>query len=234
MATQVSDIQEHFNEVRSKRRFLQELLDVNLEKVVDAKLLVANQIKARWVLTEVAQMTQKKFKSKVESLVTMAIQSVFDRPFQFHLEFERKRNKMECRPIITEVVDGVERVYDDPENDMGGGAMDIISFALRIVLWSLERPPSRNVIILDEPMKNMGKLITLGGQVLREISHRLGFQLIIITHDDELIDIADRSYQVSHDGNKSHVVLVKGEPVIVTKKRVRIERGAQANKTPVS
>jgi ABC-type glutathione transport system ATPase component len=226
----VADIQAQFSEARVRRKFLQDSLDDKIEKAVTAKELVANQVKARWVLTEVAQLTQTKFKAKVESLVTMAIQSVFDRPFQFHLEFERKRNKMECRPVVTEIVDGQERIYEDPENDMGGGAMDIISFAFRIVLWSLERPPSRNVIILDEPMKNMGKLITLGGQVLREISHKLGFQLVIITHEDELIDIADRSYQVLHDGNKSRVELVKGEPVDVTHKRVRIQRPAQRDK----
>ena len=222
----VQEIQNQLNEFAVRKKVLEKSLDDKLEKILAEKESVENLTKARWVLTEVSQLTQKKFKAKVESLVTMAVQSVFDRPFKFHLEFERKRNKMECYPIVTEIVDGVERVYEDPENDMGGGAMDIISFAFRIVLWSLEKPSSRNVIILDEPMKNMGKLITLGGQVLREISHKLGFQLILITHDDELIEIADRSYEVTHDGNKSSVMLVKGELVNASQKKKRITRGA--------
>jgi ABC-type transporter Mla maintaining outer membrane lipid asymmetry ATPase subunit MlaF len=164
----------------------------------------------------------------------MAIQSVFDRPLKFNLEIERKRNKMECRLVVTETVNGQERIYDSLEDDVAGGLIDVISFAARIVLWSLQNPRSRNVMIFDEPMKNMGKLISMGGQVLREISHKLNFQIIIVTHDDALIEIADRSYQVTHDGNKSHLHLVKGigyeenDKINITKRsaqKIKINRG---------
>lgn len=77
-------------------------------------------------------------------------------------------------------------------------------------MWSLENPKSRGVIILDEPMKNMGDLIVLGGEMLREIAHKLGLQLIIITHEKELIDIADKAYHVKHDGYSSHVKEIQG------------------------
>lgn len=206
----IEQIVQEFYEAKARHKFLKESLDNTLNEISAKKKEVDAKIKARWVLTEVATLTQKRFKEKVETLVTMAIKSVFDRPFQFVLNFERKRNKMECRPEIKELVNGKYRVYD-PSEDMGGGIVDIISFALRIVLWSLENPRSRDVIILDEPMKNLGKLVTLAGQILREISHKLNFQLIIVTHEDALIEVADRAYYVSHDGNMSHVDLVKGE-----------------------
>jgi hypothetical protein len=203
----ISLIVKEFAQVKVKK----ELLETNLvNKVAELgviKIRNEAQVKARWVLTEVSQQTQRRFQDKVERLLTMAIQTVFDRPFEFKLEFERKRNKMECKPTIIEG----DRIYDDPEYDLGGGVLDIISFAFRIVLWSLQNPRSRNVIILDEPMKNMGKLISLGGQVLREISHSLNLQLIIVTHDDELIDIGDRVFQVTHDGIKSHIKCIKGD-----------------------
>lgn len=208
----VEEIYREFSEIKGKEKTLRESLDNKLDSIVSLKQFTTDQTEARWILTEVNQLTQLKFKSKVESLITMAIQNVFNRPFQFCLEFERKRNKMECRPVIKEMVKGQLREFD-PEEDMGGGIIDIISFAFRIVLWSLENPSSRNLILLDEPMKNMGKLITLGGQILKEISHKLNFQVIIVTHEDELIDIADRAYLVSHDGNKSTVVLHKGNPI---------------------
>jgi DNA repair exonuclease SbcCD ATPase subunit len=218
----LQEITQEFAEAKARHGLLKQDLDAKLNQIVYQKDQVENMVKARWVLTEVATQTQKRFKEKVETLVTMAIRSVFDRPFQFLLEFERKRNKMECRPEIKELVNGKARTFD-PAEDMGGGIVDIISFALRVVLWSLEKPSSRNVIVLDEPMKNLGKMVSLAGQVLKEISHRLNFQLIIITHEDELIEIADRAYYITHDGNKSRVELVKGEPVNVSKK-VRIKR----------
>lgn len=220
----IEEIAREFSEVKARNKLLKSDLDAKLEKIISEKGHVDQMVKARWILTEVATATQKRFKEKVETLVTMAIRSVFDRPFQFLLEFERKRNKMECRPEIKELVDGKYRTFD-PAEDMGGGIVDIISFALRVVLWSLEKPRSRSVIVLDEPMKNLGKLVTLAGQVLKEISHRLNFQLIIITHEDALIEVADRAYYIKHDGNKSVATLAKGDQVDSSRK-VRIKRGS--------
>lgn len=224
----IEEITQEFAEAKARNKLLRENLDKVLDEIVTEKEKIEAKVKARWVLTEVAALTQKRFKEKVENLVTMAIRAVFDRPFQFILEFERKRNKMECRPEIKELVNGKHRTYD-PSEDMGGGIVDIISFALRVVLWSLENPRSRNIIVLDEPMKNLGKLVTLAGQILREISHKLNFQLIIITHEDALIEVADRAYYVSHDGNMSHLELVKGE-IANEEKKMRITRGVGTNK----
>jgi len=209
MTTQ--DVVDTLTRVTAQRDILQTNLRQKNATLVSLREDVARQIKARWAITEVAKQTQLRFKAKVETLVTSAIRSVFDRPFSFQLEFERKRNKLECRPVISEGDKDVTNTYDDPEYDVGGGLLDIISFAFRVVLLSLQKPPCRPVIILDEPLKNMGKMITLGGKVLREISHGLGIQLIIITHDDELIEIGDKVYQISHDGTKSLVKCIKGE-----------------------
>jgi ABC-type lipoprotein export system ATPase subunit len=63
-------------------------------------------------------------------------------------------------------------------------------------LWSLENPKSRNVIIMDEPFRFSGRLITKAVTMVKELSDKLGIQFIINTHSDELIDIADRSWQV--------------------------------------
>ncbi|MFA5208222.1 MAG: hypothetical protein WC428_06295 [Candidatus Paceibacterota bacterium] len=229
----IQEIQSEFSGAQANCKLLEHQLERKKSQFESLKKLVDIQTKARWILVEVSQNTQKRFKDRVESLVTMAIQSVFDRPLKFSLEIERKRNKMECRLLVTETVDGQERIYDNLGDDVAGGLIDVISFAARIVLWSLQNPRSRNVMIFDEPMKNMGKLISLGGQVLREISHKLNFQIIIITHDDELIEAADRSYQVTHDGNKSHLKLVKGIGDNEDKVAINIPRG-NAGKTKIN
>jgi len=168
---------------------------------------------ARWVFSEVSQLTQDRFKKHVESLVTMAIRAVFDRPFTFELVFEWKRNKMECRPIIME--NGNEF---DPENDMGGGIVDIIAFALRIVLWSLESPRSRNIIILDEPFRFVGDYAALAGKMLKEVSHMLGIQFLMITHEEELAEIADKAYKVVHNGQYSELISYSTSKCVVEKK----------------
>lgn len=205
----IDDLLKRYGNLESRIQFLQDDLDKKTDDIDTSLGRIDDLNQARWILTEVQKMTQIRFQEKVEKLVTMAIKAVYDRPLGFELIFERKRDKLECRPVIYEIIHGEKEYYDDPENDLGGGIIDICSFALRVVLWSMEKPRSRNVIILDEPMKNLGELISLGGQMLREVSHGLKFQLIIITHDPELIEIGDKCWSVEHDGIESHVALIE-------------------------
>ena len=206
-----------YEKLKTKREVLEGELRSKSVNLLTIQEKYANLVKARWILTEVVKETQIRFKAKVESLTTMAIQSVFDRPFKFVLEFERKRNKLECRPVVME---GESEFV--PKDDMGGGIIDVISFALRVVLWSLQQPRSRNTLILDEPMKYVGKgeLLDRAGQMLREVSHSLGIQLILVTHEPQLADIADIAYMVEHVKGKSVVKMIKGEkPKLKLKRR---------------
>jgi len=211
---------QHYREQVDRQKTEKELLEQQLQQQVleirRRKKHTENLIKARWVVSEVARLTQSKFTDYVESLVTMAIRSVFDRPYQFLVDFQIKRNKSECYLSVQE---GDWEPYV-PKDEQGGGIVDVISFALRVVLWSLQKPRSRNLIVLDEPLKNMGSLMAYGGEMLREISHRLGFQLLVVTHERQLADMGDRVWEVKHNGVFSEVSLMGEE---IKKKRKRIE-----------
>lgn len=164
--------------------------------------------KAQWVLNEVAKQTQERFKVKVESLVTTAIRSVYRRDLSFELIFEQKRNKFECKPVIREG----DLIYEKPDEEMGGGILDVVSFALRVVLWYLSENRTRNILVLDEPMKFVGRrLIHQAGQMIAEISHRLNLQIILVTHEGELIEIGDKCYHVDFENGKSIVKLLGTE-----------------------
>ena len=176
-------------------------------KIESLKSKLEVYIKARWVLSEVVRITQENFTGKIESLVTMAIKAVYDnKDYKFKLSLERKRNKMECRAYVD---DNGEEL--DLEEDMGGGLLDVVSFALRVVLWSFQKPRSRNIFILDEPMKWTGELVTKAGFMMKEISERLKIQMLIVTHDDALIEIGDKVWRVVNDGVRSIVTCIKGE-----------------------
>lgn len=193
---------------KAKRDFLQATVHDMEMQAQATQEHIDNLAKARWVVTEVGRQTQTKVKAYIEELVTMVIQSVYDDPnMKFILDFELSRNRSEAFLYIKE---GDSEPYV-PKDEMGGGVIDIVSLALRVVLWSLQKPRSRNVFILDEPFKWLGtggRLIR-GGEILREISHRLGFQLIIVTHEPELIEIADRAWGVTREGKISKVERVK-------------------------
>ena len=204
----MKDLKLEYNKLVARRDDLRDQRKDKRKEIKELERDIENHYKARVVLTEVGKLTQKKFKRRVESLVTLAIRSVFDRPYRFHLEFEEVANRMQCTPVITE--DDKEYM---PKEDMGGGIIDIISFALRIVLWSMESPQSRNVFILDEPFKWTGILIEQAGAMLKRLSKELNFQVIMISHDEELINICDRVWRITHDGTRSKVKLIKGRVI---------------------
>lgn len=166
---------------------------------------IEKHLEAQAILNKFSQLAQEQFKEQIESLVTMFIQSVYDRPFTFHLEFQKKRNKIECVPVVKEGINEYS-----PKNDMGSGILDLISFAFRIVLWSLESPRSRNIFILDEPFIWTGSLITRVGKALKTLSKKLNIQIILISHEDDLIEICDRAWRITHNGKYSKSTLVKG------------------------
>lgn len=173
----------------------------------ELKDILRHSVEAREVINKALDITQANLKERIDSLVSLAVSSVFDRPFTFELLLEKKYNRMVCTPVVKEG----DHEYS-PKDDMGGGIIDIISFAFRVVLWSLEHPRSRNTFVLDEPMKFVGKgdMLYRAGSVLSELSHRLGFQLIIVTHEKELSEIGDRSYQVEHRQGISRVSVMDG------------------------
>jgi len=188
---------------KSRRNLLQQQLEQCGEKIAEKQEYLENLKKSRWVISEVARKTQAHVTQYIESLGTMAIRSVFDRDFRLIADFEIKRNKSECRLLVQE---GDQEPFV-PKEEMGGGIIDVLSFALRVILWSMQKPKSRNVLIVDEPLKFVGKgeLLEKAGEMVRKISHKLNFQLVLVTHADELSAIGDRNWEVKHNGVCSEV-----------------------------
>jgi len=204
----LENIENRFFNIKSNVNFLESKLESKKENLVSEKSKQENFIKAHYIIVQVAKNTQEKFKERVEKLVTLAIQSVFDDNYEFVLKFDRKRNQTECQLFVME--NGIEFV---PKEDMGVGIIDIISFALRIVLWSLQSPKSKAFFVLDEPMKHVGsgaeEEIIRAAKMMKELSHKLKFQLVIATHEPQLTMIVDKAYKFKRINGKSVVTLIK-------------------------
>lgn len=170
--------------------------------------------KARWVIAEVSRITQEETKERIEKLITLALRSIFEREMTFKLKLEYKNNRVYATPTI---VDGDEE-FSDLKEDQAGGHIDIVSLVFKIVLWSMESPQKRNLFIVDEPFRFTGKLVKKAGYMLKYLAKELNFQVIMVSHDDELIDICDRVYGVRHDGKKSIATLIKGHRKIKRRK----------------
>jgi DNA repair protein SbcC/Rad50 len=154
-----------------------------------------NILEAQTILQMVAQKTQEELKYHIESIVSMALDAVFPEPYEFEVSFEIKANRTVAECWF--VRDG-QRV--DPMSATGGGAVDIASFALRVVFWSLlyKSKKIRPLLVLDEPFRFVSRdLQQKAGMMMKELSDKLGVQFIMVTHNKDLIDAADRVHEVS-------------------------------------
>jgi len=157
---------------------------------------------AQQLIQTVARQTQEQLQYHISELITLALSSVFNDPYEFEVDFVERRGRTECDLYF--VRDG-NRI--NPLDGSGGGAVDLAALALQFSLWTLQIPRSRNVLILDEPLKWLkgSDLPKKGALVIKEISERLGIQIIMVSHSPELIEAADRAFLVSLKKGRSNV-----------------------------
>ena len=161
-----------------------------------------NTEQAQIILQTVAKQTQQELEYHISELVTLALESVFDDPYKFKLEFVEKRGKTEAEIWFSKNGNLI-----DPLTASGGGVVDIASMALRIALWNLSKPKSRNTIILDEPCRFVSKdYIPKVAELFSLLSKKLKLQFIIVTHITELIESADKVFEVSINSKGVSVV----------------------------
>lgn len=182
-------------QIKAEKRRLSEVLCEHSETV-----------QAQLILQEAAKMTQENLQYRISTLVTLAMEAVFDDPYSVQLCFEPQRGKTVANLFFEK-----EGNFVAPCEASGGGAVDVGSLGLMFSLWTLQVPKTRNLFVLDEPLKWLkgGDLPKKGAKMLSQISHRLGLQIIMVSHSPELIEHADRVFQVTKTRQISSVRQIK-------------------------
>lgn len=149
--------------------------------------------KARAIMQLVAKETQEQLEYKISELVSLALSAIFDNPYELVLEYEIKRGKTEANILFKRGKNTIKPILSS-----GGGAVDVAAFGLRVAIWSLSQPKTRNTIVLDEPTKHLSKgkneYSVKFGKLLSELSKKLGIQFIIVTHDEKITQYADKVF----------------------------------------
>lgn len=123
----------------------------NEHRLASAGAALAIAEEAQSTIQKVAQSVQQEAHDRIAGLVSRCLEAIFDEPYEFKIDFERKRGKTEAE--LKFVRGGL--TLDDPMNQAGGGVIDVASFALRLACLVLQRPPLRRLLVLDEPFKNI-------------------------------------------------------------------------------
>ena len=182
--------EERISAVKARKKILEKDIESKKRQLEAHEAEQESAIEAKVILQTAAKNTQKNLEIHFSNIVTKALMVVFDDPYVFAPKFIERRNKTECDLWL---------IKDDrklrPKFAVGGGVRDIVSFALRLSYWKLER--SSPVIILDEPFKNLSRtLIPKAVDTLKFLSEKFNLQLIIVTHIPEIADQADRLFEV--------------------------------------
>ena len=163
---------------------------------LEVRSLIANRDnleQARELIRDVGLKTQQQLQFHISDITSLALNAVFEDPYELKVEFVQRRNKTECDLLF--VRDGKEI---DPLEASGYGAVDVASFALRVASLTMKQPKLRKTVILDEPMRFLSEdRQPYASQMIKELSDRLGIQFIIVTHEEALTQYADKVFQVS-------------------------------------
>jgi DNA repair exonuclease SbcCD ATPase subunit len=200
MITELKRMRDKYHQMNGQRLLLIEQRDKCIAEKEAAESYYTNALAARTIVQNVAEATQNKLEYHISSLVTAALSAVFPDPYSFELRFVQRRNKIEADLVF--IKNGNET--DDLLNSAGGGAADIASFALRVALWSIAK--TRPVLIMDEAFKFLSvDLQEKASSMLKEISDKLGLQIILVSHLPQIISAADNVIMVENIKGESKV-----------------------------
>lgn len=176
------------NDLKARHDRATEILSREKKDLGEKKKLILNIESAQEIAQDVAQAIQSRAYKRISSVVTRCLSSVFDNPYLFRIRFDQKRQKTEA--VLLFEREGEQ--YEDPLNEVGGGPIDIASFALRVAYILCSRPIRRRLLVMDEPFRfvrgkeNRQRV----RKMLTKLADDLGFQFTLNVDGDAYPEFA--------------------------------------------
>jgi DNA repair ATPase RecN len=171
--------------IKAERRQYDVLRQLRLaltEDYADAKHNEEEREQQLELVDSIAEQVYRERLSLLEQLCNRCL-TVLDDPYEVELRPVQRRNKTEVDLVLTR--DGEDF---DALSETAGGAVDLVSFALRLGAILFDKS-LRPLLVLDEPFRFVSaKYRPRIKQVLEELVSELDFQVIMVTHLAELID----------------------------------------------
>jgi DNA repair exonuclease SbcCD ATPase subunit len=188
---------------KGKRDQLQRIAEDLKEEISLNKRQIIRHEKALEIVKQVGLMTQKQLEYHLTEQASLAMEAVFDDPYQLKVEFQEKRGKTEVEILFKR-----RDMEFPPIGSAGGGAIDVASLALRIAYWAMRQDKKiQPLLLLDEPFSQLkGEEANRRAlAIIQEISNQLGLQIIMVSDErvsrEDIIANSDQIFQVSQDKN---------------------------------
>lgn len=215
-----SDYKQKLEQLKGQKRQLLRSIEATKTAIRAGKQRSLDVEEAQRIIQYVARQTQEQLQFRISELVSMALAAVFEDPYAFKLEFCIRYGKTEARIYFER--DG--KRYYDPIFAAGMGACDVAAFGMRVSLWSLTRPKTDNFMLLDEPFRDLKGMdesekekpreqresyACKAGKLVSMISKKLNLQFLIASHSPDVIEAADRVFEVTLVNGVSQVERVR-------------------------
>lgn len=183
---------------QSARRELLHEREAELVGKIAAETAMAERLeRVSLLLNSIGEQRQADAQQLIERVVTEGLRTIFDRSLSFHVVPVTK-GKTSGVEFLVRTDLGDEAIETPVLEVRGGGVSAVIGVLLRITILLLSGDKLRRVLVLDESfaMVSSDHLEALG-QFLRTLVDRTHLQVIMVTHQDDLKEHADRVYRFS-------------------------------------
>ncbi|GEA17776.1 ATP-binding protein [Moorella sp. E306M] len=204
--TGLAALRSQYQQAAGQLTLLQKQKEAKLQDLEQAQEDIRVWQLVQALFTKVSDYAREQLKRRVEQTVTAALQAVFaDDDLEFRIEMRTVAGQPAADwQVVSRYGDTV--VAASPEDGRGGGITDVVSLALRLALMELARPKPGGPVLLDEVGKHVSANYAPNVAVfLKEYARKTGRQVILITHQAALAEVADVSYQVSQRDGISEV-----------------------------
>lgn len=148
-----------------------------------------------------------RFEKALAELVSQGLSSVFGDDRKVILTHSIKRGvanldlEMETNGLRTRIIGA-----------KGGSVIQILAFLFRVLFTVSQNPPLLPLLILDEPFSMVSaKYRGTLGELVHELSRRLNIQFILASHEEEIAEASDVTYEIVADGKGTSILRKSAE-----------------------
>lgn len=194
---------------KAERDVLKRQTDELRQKIDSYHYAVSTFRKVGVIFQALSDEESSKFQSNLKRLVTAGLQVVFEEQLEFDMEITVERNVMAVNFYVISIVNQV-KLRLDILSAKGGGVADVVSFLLQFLLVYY-LPNRRRIMIVDEGWKNLSRdYKSRFAEFVKAICVKAGVQIIMVTHDEEYVHVADKVYRFSlNDRGLTDVAIIR-------------------------
>jgi len=145
---------------------------------------------------ELIQEDADKFIRALEGILTVAVRNVFFDVENPRVVIDIKEGMRNSAQFYYCYEDGDQTIKSNITKAVGGGVKCVVGFVLQVFFLSYYK--KHRVIFADEAFKELSKQYRpYFIEFLKDLCKKSGYIILMVTHDSDIVDSADKVYEMS-------------------------------------